>query len=56
MFTSTECRAQAKQNLEQAERDDRHRKRLMTAAEAWLILARQIRRLEVQLRSSGKRR
>src|SRR5258707_12132796 len=36
MLTSAECRAQAEQKLAQAERDDRNRKRLITAAEAWL--------------------
>jgi hypothetical protein len=55
MFTSAECRAQAEQKLEQAEHNDRHRKRLITAAEAWLILASQMRRLEAQLRSSDER-
>ena len=54
MFTSAECRVQAEQKLAQAERDDRHRKRLITAAEAWLILASQMRRLEAQLRSSDQ--
>jgi hypothetical protein len=55
MFTSAECRVKAEQKLEQAKRDDRHRKRLITAAEAWLILASQMRRLEAQLRSSDAR-
>ena len=35
MFTSAECRAQAEQKLAQAQCDDRHRKRLIVAAEAW---------------------
>ena len=39
MFTIAECRAQAEQKLAQAEHDDRHRKRLITAAEAWLAVA-----------------
>ena len=43
MFTSAECLAQAEQKLAQAESDDRHRKRLITAAEAWLFLASQLR-------------
>jgi hypothetical protein len=47
MFTSAECRAQAEQKLAQADHDDRHRKRLITAAEGWLFLASQLRRLEV---------
>jgi len=46
MLTSAECRAQAEQKLAQAERDERHRKRLITAAEAWLFLAGQLRRAE----------
>ena len=46
MLSSAECRAYAEEKLAQAERDDRHRKRLITAAEAWLILASQMRRLE----------
>ncbi len=54
MFTSAECRVQAEQKLAQAERDDGHRKRLITAAEAWLILANQMRRLEAQLGSSDQ--
>ena len=37
---------QAEQKLAQAERDERHRKRLITAAEAWLFLASQLRRVE----------
>jgi hypothetical protein len=46
MLTSAECRAQADQKLAQAEHDERHRKRLITAAEAWLFLASQLRRTE----------
>jgi len=46
MFTIAECRAQAEQKLARAEHDDRNRKRLITAAEAWLILAGQLRRAE----------
>jgi hypothetical protein len=52
MLSSAECRAYAEEKLAQAERDDGHRKRLITAAEAWLILASQMRRLEAQLTSS----
>jgi hypothetical protein len=47
MLTSAECRVQAEQKLAQAELDDRHRKRLITAADGWLFLASQMRRLEV---------
>jgi hypothetical protein len=46
MLTSAECRVQAEQKLAQAERDERHRKRLIAAAEAWLFLASQLRRVE----------
>jgi hypothetical protein len=34
MFTSAECREQAEAKLAQAEHDDRHRRRLITAAQA----------------------
>ena len=51
MYTSAECRAQVEQKLAQAERDERHRKRLITAAEAWLFLASQLRRVEAALPS-----
>ena len=46
MLTSAECRAQADQKLAKAEHDERHRKRLITAAEAWLFLGSQLRRGE----------
>jgi len=46
MYTSAECRAQAKANLAQAEWDNRNRNRLITAAEAWLFLATQLRPVE----------
>jgi hypothetical protein len=49
MFTSDECRARAEDKLAQAERDHRHRKRLITAAEAWLLVASQLRRVEATL-------
>jgi hypothetical protein len=39
MFTLTQCLAIAGQKLAQAEQDDRHRRRLITAAQAWLFLA-----------------
>jgi hypothetical protein len=47
MFTSAECRAHAEQKLAEADRDGRHRKRLIAAAEAWLLLASQLRRIEL---------
>ena len=46
MFTSVECRARAEQKLKLAERDTSHRRRLVRAAEAWLILADREERLE----------
>jgi hypothetical protein len=46
MFTSTECRAYAEQKITEADRDERHRERLINAAQAWLILASRLRRLE----------
>ena len=45
MYTFAECRAQAEEKLAQAERNDRNRKRLITAADAWFFLA-QLRRAE----------
>ena len=56
MLTSAECRVHAEQKLAQAEHDDRHRRRLITAAEAWLILAGQMRRVEASVRGTGKKR
>jgi ABC-type Zn uptake system ZnuABC Zn-binding protein ZnuA len=49
MFTSAECRAHAEEKLAQAERDGRHRRRLITAAEAWLYLANQLGRAEATM-------
>jgi hypothetical protein len=46
VYTSAECRAQPEEKLKQAEQDDRNRDRLITAAEAWLFLASQLRRAE----------
>lgn len=53
MFTVVECRARAEQKLAQAEHDDQNRKRLIAAAEAWLLLAGQLRRDE---KAARKRR
>ena len=55
-LTSTECRAIAEKKLAEAGRDERHRKRLTTAAEGWLFLAGQLRRLERPLEMSGSKR
>jgi hypothetical protein len=47
MYTSAECRAYAEEKLAQAGHvDGRRRSRLITAAEAWLFLASQLRRIE----------
>ena len=47
MYTSAECRAQAQEKLAQAKHTDRRRRnRLVAAAEAWLLLASQLRRVE----------
>jgi len=45
-LTSAECRTLAEEKLAEADRDQRHRKRLITAAEGWLFLSSQLRRLE----------
>jgi hypothetical protein len=56
MLTSAECRAHAEAKLAQAEAkpvqaegDDRHRRRLLIAAEAWLHLASQLSRVEATM-------
>ena len=56
MLTSSECQAQAEEKIAQADRDPRNQERLLTAAQAWLILAGQMRRLEATMRSAGKMR
>ena len=55
MLTSAECRALAEQKLAQAERDLRHSRRLINAAEGWLILAGQLRRLEATFAQTDER-
>ena len=54
MYTSAECRAHAEEKLALASRDNRNRKRLIVAAEAWLFLAGQLRRLLRITKSSPK--
>jgi hypothetical protein len=56
VLTSDECRALAEAKLAQAEDDHQHSRRLITAAEAWLLLASQLRRLETSVGSEGKRK
>jgi hypothetical protein len=53
MFTSAECQLHAEQKLAQAERDQRHRRRLVTAAEAWLLLADLLRPAEAAAATAG---
>jgi hypothetical protein len=48
-LTSAECRTLADEKLAEADRDQRHRKRLITAAEGWLFLASRLRHLEKTL-------
>jgi hypothetical protein len=43
MFTSAECLAHAEEKLAQAEREPRHRRRLQTAAQGWLLLAERMK-------------
>ena len=56
MFTSGECRTRAEQKLAQAEHDQQHRRRLITAAEAWLNLASLLRRVEATVAPREKSR
>ena len=45
-LTSAECRTSAEEKLAEADRDERQRKRLTTAAEGWLLLGSRLKRLE----------
>lgn len=42
MNTAAECRAKALEKILQAEQDKRHRRKLLSAAEAWLFLAERL--------------
>ena len=42
MITAAECRAKAKEKITQATQDKRHRRKLLSAAEAWLFLAERL--------------
>jgi hypothetical protein len=42
MTTAPECRAKAKEKITQATQDKRHRRKLLSAAEAWLFLAERL--------------
>ena len=51
LFTAAECRTKAEEKLAMARRGGRHSKRLIAAADAWLMLARGIGQLEDRERS-----
>jgi hypothetical protein len=42
MNTAAECRAKALEKILQAEQDKSHRRKLLSAAEAWLFLAERL--------------
>jgi hypothetical protein len=46
MFTAAECRAKALEKITQAKQDKRHRRKLTSAAEAWLFLAETLDQLD----------
>jgi hypothetical protein len=46
MFTAAECRAKALEKIMQAKQDNRHRRKLISAAEAWLLLAKRLDQLD----------
>jgi hypothetical protein len=54
MFTSDECRFMAEQKLAQAEHNLQHRRRLVTAAQGWILLARQLIQVEADTRKAEK--
>jgi hypothetical protein len=49
MLTSTECHEMAEQKLVQAEHEPQRRTRLLTAAQGWLVLESELRRLEASI-------
>jgi hypothetical protein len=53
MFTAAECRAIAEKKLAQAQKDDRHRRRLTAAAEAWFLLANRLSGEDTAFSSHG---
>jgi hypothetical protein len=55
MLTSGECRAYGEQQIAEADRNERHRDRLNTSAQAWLFLASQLRRIEASHMSNAKK-
>jgi hypothetical protein len=46
MLTSAECQAKADEKFAQADLEPRHRRRLLAAADGWVILAGIMGRLE----------
>ena len=54
MFTSAECRAHAEEKLAAAKNNPQHRRRLLTAAEAWLHLADKIKLTESPSFTTGE--
>jgi hypothetical protein len=56
MLTSAECREMAKQNLLRADLEPQRRTRLLTAAQAWLILESKLRRVEAKSVGRGRLR
>jgi hypothetical protein len=46
MTTAAECRAKAKEKITRATQDKRHRRKLLSAAEAWLFLAERLDELD----------
>jgi hypothetical protein len=53
MFTPRESRAIAEKKLAQAEKDGRHRRRLINAAEAWFFLATRLSGEDTALSTQG---
>lgn len=49
-----ECLEHATQRLEQAQNDPRHRRKLIAAAQAWLLLANGLLRVQSQKKRTGK--
>ena len=46
MNVAAECRAMALEKIRQATQDKRHRRKLLSAAEAWLFLAERLDQLD----------
>ncbi len=53
MFTAAECRIIALEKMAQAKREQRHRRKLTSAAEAWLYLAQMVERQETRVSSEA---